>query len=99
MTEMSNENAGVMPAADNLKHKPADKPSRRAWLKQHRRYLLRLGLLFRGFAPEDIHSITAPGDFANYGGISYWRLDQAALAETIALRFSNGEEGNDGGGE
>lgn len=45
MTEMSNENAGVMPAADNLKHKPADKPSRRAWLKQHRRYLLRLGLL------------------------------------------------------
>ena len=56
----------------------------------------KLLLLAKNFAginmAEALRSEVMPGDFANYGGISYWEIDEAKMAELIPLLFNDIEE-------
>ncbi|MDD2568813.1 MAG: LCP family protein, partial [Clostridia bacterium] len=56
----------------------------------------KLLLLAKNFAginmAEALRTEVMPGDFANYGGISYWEIDEAKMAELIPLLFNDIEE-------
>lgn len=53
----------------------------------------KLVLLAKNFAgitmAEDVRTEVMPGDFANYGGISYWEIDETKMAELIPQLFDD----------